>query len=176
MLQVCLLASASATRFLSRISSRSGEERSGLKGTNMGAREEVPFLGLGDASLGCGACTRPGVGVDACDDMPGTAGEGCGCGYCDGAVGGGSSPDVFVKGCTARGSNDARTEVEDIIGTVGWVLVVVVLVVGGGEGMRELLGANICVPRALCRGSGTVQDETSGMGRSRWRVAKLVCC
>jgi len=36
-LHVCLFANASETFFLRRISSRSGEERSGRKGTNIGA-------------------------------------------------------------------------------------------------------------------------------------------
>lgn len=38
------------------------------------------------------------------------AGDGSGWGYCEGGVGFGMSPEEFVNGWTARGSNDARTE------------------------------------------------------------------
>lgn len=45
------------------------------------------------------------TGGDAMD-----AGEGSGWGYCDGGVGFGRRPDELVKGCTASGSKDAKTE------------------------------------------------------------------
>lgn len=94
MLQVCLFDSASETFFLSRMSSRSGDERSGRNGTKTGAFVVVPvafFVGL--ACLGCGACIEDGavlVASEACD--------GSGIGYCDGGVGLGMSPDELVKG------------------------------------------------------------------------------
>ena len=114
MLQVCFLASASETFFLSRMSSRSGEERSGRKGTKTGALaglEPAFFAGL--ACLGCGACiagaAAPDVGVAS------VAADGSDLGYCDGGVGLGSSPEVLVKGWTARGSKDARTEWDMVV-------------------------------------------------------------
>lgn len=113
MLQVCLFDNASDIFFLSSISSRSGDERSGRKGTKTGARAgRLDCLG-GDATFGCGACTRPGVGDVDGDAMPfDRAGEleGIGCGYWDGGVGCGSRPEELVNGCTARGSKEASAE------------------------------------------------------------------
>ena len=78
MLQVCLFDIALDTFFLSKMSSRSGEERSGRKGTNTGALAGLPldfFVGL--ACLGCGACNEPVVLVEGAARV---AGDGSGIG------------------------------------------------------------------------------------------------
>ncbi len=114
---------ASANFFLRRISSRSGEERSGRKGTKTGLRPDELDL-AGDARLGCGACKGvvvrmmgPGLG---CAFDAGTA-----CGNCEGAAGLGRRPELFVKGWVARGSKEESVE-------FGMV------VVGGWGGLRWL--------------------------------------
>ena len=114
MLQGCLFASASKIFFLSRISSSSGDDRSGRNGTNTGARAGWPARRCGDGALGWGACTRPGVGDDEGVECVEEAGEGIACGYCEGGVGCGSRPELFVNGCTASGSKDERRVLDDM--------------------------------------------------------------
>ena len=124
MLQVCLFDSMSETFFLSRMSSRSGDDLSGRNGTKIG-----PFFAPGEplpalfelACFGCGATTADGTVMDD-GAVVSVAVLGSGIGYCDGAAGFGSRPEVFVKGCTARGSKDAKTEDCDMV---------------MGDGMRE---------------------------------------
>lgn len=100
---------ASTNFFLSRMSSSSGEERSGRKGTKMGLCPDD----LGAARLGCGAWT--GEVVRMMGPWPlfaGDALDGEWWGYCEGAAGFGRSPELFVKGWVARGSKDFSTELD----------------------------------------------------------------
>jgi hypothetical protein len=69
--QVCLLFITSCTRFLSRMSSRSGEERSGRKGTKMGC---LTWVVCAIFRCGEGACKS----VDAGGGEARVAGEGKG--------------------------------------------------------------------------------------------------
>ena len=109
----CLFASASETFFLRRMSSRSGEERSGRDGVKMGF---APGAGFGRG--------RPCCGVGALMWAAGAwAGErgvwsartalaaaGMGRGNCEGAAGLGRRPELLVNGWVARGSNELSAE------------------------------------------------------------------
>ena len=131
-LHVCLFDSASDTRFLSRMSSRSGDDRSGRNGTKMGPLLGEPGPALdGLARLGCGATTADGTVVDGAENV---AGDGSGIGYCEGWTGFGSKPDVLVNGWTARGSKEASTEDLDMaVEMVLTVAAVDIVIVSGGE-------------------------------------------
>lgn len=110
--QVALPWKASASFLRRRMSSRSGEERSGRKGTKIGlGPDEDDFAGA--ARLGWGACTG------AVERMMGPCGawlalddDGTGWGYCDGAAGLGRRPELFVNGWVASGSKEERTELD----------------------------------------------------------------
>ena len=91
------------------MSSRSGEDLSGRKGTKMGCLRWVLW---GTLCFGVGACTKPESGADG---VASVAGDGRGWGYWDGGAGFGRRPDEFVKGWTARGSNDAKAELDIVI-------------------------------------------------------------
>lgn len=114
MLQVCLFDITSETFLRSRMSSSSGDERSGRKGTKIGAFA-VPAC---DARWGFGEATGPWVGVVG--GVANDAGEGNDVGYCEGAAGLGSRPEEFVNGWTARGSKDARTECDMAVAEEEW--------------------------------------------------------
>lgn len=110
MLQDVLFANTSETFFLRRISSSSGDERSGRKGTNIG---RAPFVARDEACFGWGECTLASMGALGLEGSDLAADPVCG--YWDGAVGLGRRPELFVNGWVARGSNDENTE-EDIFG------------------------------------------------------------
>jgi hypothetical protein len=167
MLHVCLFANASETRFLSRMSSRSGEDLSGRNGTKIGPLACAPPPAAaalpGPARLGCGACMAAVLdgrgGAEAS-----VAGEGSGIGYCEGAAGFGRRPEVLVNGWTARGSKDARTEDLDMV-----VVVVAVVVCDSGIDSR---GRDTGKARYYCGAGGDVLGvctECVGVGKDAAR-------
>ena len=106
---------ASASFFLRRISSSSGEERSGRKGTKMGLWPDGPDF-AGDGRLGWGAYT----GVVArmmgpCVPWLVFADAGTGCANCEGAAGLGRTAELLVKGWVASGSKEERTELDMVV-------------------------------------------------------------
>lgn len=116
--QVFLFANTSETFFFSRMSSSSGDERSGRKGTKIGRGplEVVRALDLdGEGAFrGWGAWIAFALGAETVAASA-LSGAGMGCGNCEGATGLGSRPELFVKGCVARGSNDVNAVWVDIV-------------------------------------------------------------
>ena len=109
MLHDCLFVSTSETFFLRRISSRSGDERSGRNGTKIGPRVpawDFVLLDVGGDRDGRGAR----IGVDEEDVCALVLDVGIGSGYLDGAAGLGNRPESLVNGWVARGSKDESTE------------------------------------------------------------------
>lgn len=110
--QVFLLANTSETFFFSRMSSRSGDERSGRKGTKIGRGPlEVVLAGEG-AFRGRGAWIA--FAFDSGAAVASRSGVGMCRGNWEGATGLGSRPELLVKGWVARGSNDANAVLVDI--------------------------------------------------------------
>ena len=116
--QVFLFANTSETFFFSRMSSSSGDERSGRKGTKIGRGPLEVILALdldGEGTFrGWGAWIAfvLGTGTVAASAR---SGAGMGRGNCEGATGLGSRPELFVNGCVARGSNDVNAVWVDMV-------------------------------------------------------------
>ena len=104
---VALPWNASENFFLRRMSSRSGEDRSGRKGTKTGLGADEPAFG-GEARFGWGACMGAVVRMMG----PGVCAALEAWGYCEGGAGLGRRPELLVNGWVARGSKEERTELD----------------------------------------------------------------